>query len=324
MSANFRSQRSQFVDQVPESRKVVLGFAQEPIVDLWQPDERVLYHECLFRISAPENVVLQSDNIIKDIESAGSIALLDYVVLRLILERLSDASALTLGCNLSAETLQSEWHWNRLLRLLKRNRNLNRRLILEISESCPLHLFPSIAEKLKSLQATGCRVALDDFGVGYALPHLIEGLAFDWDLIKVDRSQLRHKDILVHGSSLRDAVVAARRFSKVVVVEGIENYQDLVVARNAGASHGQGWFWQTEFRQVWSDRSSPGAKRIIAALFRSGAAVRRHNKRDSTGALRKLLISRASEPGVDSVVCAVAARSQNTVSAVVDGDFDDG
>lgn len=323
MSASVRLAGDKSRPQVRESRKVLLGFAQEPVADLWQPGQPALYHECLFRILASERTVLQADAILPSLAAVGSLALLDHVIVRLALERLQMSIDLTLGCNLSAETLQDDRHWDRLLRLVKRNGQANRRLVFEISECCPLHRTPRVAEKLRSLQAAGCRVALDDFGAGYSLPHFIGSLSFDWDMIKIDRAQLREGDVRGHAPSLRDAVIAARRFSKIVVVEGIESRRDLAVARDSGASHGQGWLWKSEFRQVWSNRSSPGAKRIIAALFQSGAIVGRHGELESTRSLPKLLMSRASEAGVDLIARHFAGMSPHTASFRGVGDNDD-
>lgn len=288
--------------QVPEvpprdPRKAIWGFAHEPIIDLWQADGPPLYHECLFRIAAAESLVLQADAILPSLTESGCLALLDHLVVQLAFDQLDAGLDLTLGCNLSRETLGNDAHWARLLRLVRRNKRQARRLVFEISEACPLHHMPDAALKLRSLQRLGCRIALDDFGSGYAQPHFITGLDLRWDIIKIDRSLLRASGPLDLGHKIYQAVHQARYFAASVVVEGIETRSDMAVALSAGASHGQGWLWKAQSGLVWSKKSSYGAKKIIAAVFRSGAIVGRHGDVELAGKLHPLLISRVSDAG---------------------------
>ena len=270
MNSSILAQLRHAITATCPASMVACGLEREPILDLAVPDGPPLYQECLFRVRVSEEIVLRANSILPALRGRGDLALIDQVVVQLALGQLRQMPDLVLGCNLSLETLREEEHWHRLLKCIERKGDVAQRLVLEVSESCPLHMMPGVATKLRTLQGLGCRLALDDFGIGYALPHFIAELGLRWDMIKVDRSQLRATDRPGARDGLREAIGAAREFSAIIIGEGIETDADLQRAREAGASHGQGYLWRSRFQLVWPERSSASGRQIITALTQSG------------------------------------------------------
>jgi EAL domain-containing protein (putative c-di-GMP-specific phosphodiesterase class I) len=250
-----------------------IGFAQEEVVDLWQPGEPSLYGECLLRMEVPEKRVLQAGALLTRLTGADEMGLLDRAMVGLAYDRLTVAPRLVLGCNLSLPTLRDEDLWQRLLRRLARRPALANRLVLEITESGPLNAIVDVARRLGVAQELGCRIAIDDFGAGYARSAYLAGLGINWDIIKIDRSGL---DLLLNpeGEAHLAALVAeARGFAPVVVMEGVETAEQLVAARAAGCTHGQGWLWSTQTQLHWATQPTRATSRLVAALLRDGATV---------------------------------------------------
>ncbi len=104
-------------------------------------------------------------------------------------------------------------------RLLKR-RDVARRLVFEITGTAGLS--PSEATIFTNrMRRLGCRIAVDEFGVGF--PTIRRSLALTPDVLKVDGSFVRRKDRSERDRRILANVTGlARAISSLVVVEGIE------------------------------------------------------------------------------------------------------
>ena len=114
------------------------------------------------------------------------------------------------------------------------------RLTLEIVESALVIDRPAVAERLERLRAVGIRIAVDDFGTGYA--HLAYLTSLPLDLLKIDRALVAH---LVGGE--RDQIVVkalirlARDLDLGVIVEGVETAAQLQLIASWGCDSYQGF-----------------------------------------------------------------------------------
>ena len=112
------------------------------------------------------------------------------------------------------------------------------RLILEITESAPISS-RNADDHLRALRTMGVRVALDDFGSGYAAPALLSEFAFD--LLKLDRSLVKklpnHRDSTV----ARAIIEMGAGLGMKVVAEGIETEAQHAELRRLGCVIGQGY-----------------------------------------------------------------------------------
>jgi diguanylate cyclase (GGDEF)-like protein len=91
-----------------------------------------------------------------------------------------------------------------------------------------------LAERLKR---RGIRLAIDDFGAGYATFSLLN--KWGWDLVKIDKSLVTAHDEQ-SGLLFSNVVRTLRELKLVTVAEGIETPEQLSAARRAGVSLIQG------------------------------------------------------------------------------------
>ena len=98
-----------------------------------------------------------------------------------------------------------------------------------------------IVERLAELHRLGVRMAVDDFGTGYASLAGLRQLPLD--IIKIDPSfvaGLGHDDTL--ALLTRTVVQVGRDLGLRVIAEGIEQPRQLSVLREMGCDYGQGFF----------------------------------------------------------------------------------
>jgi EAL domain-containing protein (putative c-di-GMP-specific phosphodiesterase class I) len=114
------------------------------------------------------------------------------------------------------------------------------RVTVEITESALLVDHSAVSERLARLRETGIRVAVDDFGTGYASLAYLTTLPLD--TIKIDRGLIAD---IVGGSRDRIVVKAmirlARELDLKVVVEGVESTAQLALLAEWGCDLYQGF-----------------------------------------------------------------------------------
>ncbi len=114
------------------------------------------------------------------------------------------------------------------------------RITVEITESALLSDSDSIAERLSRLRSVGVRVAVDDFGTGYASLAYLTSLPLD--ILKIDRGLVAD---IVGGARDRIVVKAmialARELDLKVVVEGVESTAQLALLADWGCDLYQGF-----------------------------------------------------------------------------------
>jgi EAL domain-containing protein (putative c-di-GMP-specific phosphodiesterase class I) len=152
----------------------------------------------------------------------------------------SPLDQLGLSINLLPQEISRPGHDERLLAEIARAGIDPRRVTVEITETALLADEAAAAERLLRLRDTGVRIAVDDFGTGYAsLAYLI---SLPLDVIKIDRRLVCD---IVGGSRdrivLRALIQLARELDLKVVVEGVESTSQLALLVEWGCDCYQGF-----------------------------------------------------------------------------------
>lgn len=116
-------------------------------------------------------------------------------------------------------------------------------LRLEISESVTQDDIEPAVSLMRRVRKLGVRLALDDFGAGYAGWTFIQRCPID--AIKIDRSMLYDQpDALIDRSRMIEAILAfARHLDVPVSIEGIERPDQAFAMRKLGITTAQGFYF---------------------------------------------------------------------------------
>lgn len=94
-------------------------------------------------------------------------------------------------------------------------------LTLELTEGVMLDTTPAVREALDVLRRSGIRVAVDDFGTGYASLRYVKH--FPMDVIKIDKEFVRGLPLNTENAAITNAIVSlAHSLNLMVVAEGVE------------------------------------------------------------------------------------------------------
>ncbi|WP_022709319.1 EAL domain-containing protein [Pseudochrobactrum sp. AO18b] len=202
----------------------------------------ILYGECLAALQGRDGRIHSAFDFIPALEAIHETPLIDQYMLNQILDRLEHDDDAVLGCNLSADNFNNQDILAGVLKQIQSRPRLAQRLVLELTETQALRSLSLSARAIMDLRSLGCRLALDDFGAGFASPRLLQ--LIDFDIVKIDKAFIHDiRQSAIGFNSLNHMVGLASSFAPIVVVEGVETKVQYDAVLAAGATHAQGYFF---------------------------------------------------------------------------------
>lgn len=200
----------------------------------------VAHHEVLLRVIGPNGQILAPAPLIAAAESSGLIREIDQWVLRHAIALIAAHPGLRLAVNLSARSLDTPDLPAQLDSLLQTYRVPPQQLTLEITETAALNQLADAESLLAGIRALGCKIALDDFGVGFSTFQYLKQLPVDF--VKIDGSFIRGLDRSEDDRLfVRALVEAVHGYGKLAVAEYVENEAILKQVVELGIDFGQGY-----------------------------------------------------------------------------------
>ncbi|HCF8018252.1 TPA: biofilm formation regulator HmsP [Klebsiella aerogenes] len=185
-------------------------------------------------------------DLIERIENCGLMVPVGYWVMEEACRQLAawqqQGIMLPLSVNVSLLQLLHPDRGVELLALIERYRIAPGTLVLEVTESCRLDDPQAVIDLLRPLRDAGTRIALDDFGMGYAgLRQLQHMKSLPVDILKIDKVFI---DMLPDDTSMVPAIIQLARGLKLrIVAEGVEKEEQLKWLQAAGVDVAQGYLF---------------------------------------------------------------------------------
>jgi diguanylate cyclase (GGDEF)-like protein len=210
-------------------------------------DGRLLGVEALVRWQHPRRSLLPPARFIDIAEQSGLVVPLGAWVLRhagRTLRRLRQAgvAGLTMSVNVCARQFSNGDLVDDVAAMIAEAGCAPRDIELELTARAVLDEQVGAAQTLGRLQALGVRLAMDNFGTGYA--SLATLRCFPTDVVKIDRSFV--DDVASDASTAavtRAFIAMSHSFGLHVVAVGVENSDQLEFLRRAGCDEVQGFLF---------------------------------------------------------------------------------
>ncbi|MDR9890069.1 biofilm formation regulator HmsP [Pseudenterobacter timonensis] len=202
--------------------------------------------EALLRVKQEDGSWELPEGLIDRIENCGLMVTVGYWVLEECCRQLAAwqerGITMPLSVNLSALQLMHPTMVPEMLELINRYRIQPGTLILEVTESRRIDDPNDAVAILKPLRNAGLRIALDDFGMGYAgLRQLQHMKALPVDVLKIDKTFVEG---LPDDSSMVQAIIQmAHSLNLYIIAEGIETEAQREWLTRAGVESGQGFLF---------------------------------------------------------------------------------
>ncbi len=229
-----------------------LAISEDELVLHYQPfveieTGRMIGAEALVRWNRPGHGLLPPAAFIEIAEETGLILPLgDWVIDEACRQlaswpTLPDGRRPSISVNLAAKQLAQDSLVSTVIAALDRHGVPADHLGFEVTESMQVDDVEAAGTTLKRLAALGCKLAIDDFGIGYATLDYLRRFSMA-DTIKIDRSfvnglgQSREDTAIVSAS-----LALARSLGLSVVAEGVETREQYINLAELGCDQAQGY-----------------------------------------------------------------------------------
>ena len=228
------------VDAMEDGRLKLFGQEIHRLGRPWQENRHV---EVLARLAGRSGKLIPPGEFIPAAERFGIAARLDRWIIRTALSRHGAAlrsGALTLGFNLSAQTLSDPGLWDFVDSIIEQTGAPHSGIGFEITETAAVTNFDAAETFVRKARERRCKVSLDDFGAGMSSFEYLR--RFPVDAIKIDGSFIEHIAERRFDREIVSAISGiARSVGCAVVAEKIEEPETLGILQAMGVDFGQGF-----------------------------------------------------------------------------------
>lgn len=198
------------------------------------------HYECLLRMVRSDGTLISAGEFMPIAEQLGIARLLDLRAQELAVDLLKRYPSAKLSLNVSGLTASdNEWIVS-LHRLTQGKRQYLQRLTVEITETAAIHDLDQSMIFVDTIKDLGCKVAIDDFGVGYTNFRNLKAL--NADLVKIDGAFVRN---VCHDRGdqvfVRSMVELAKAFGMQTVAEWVGDAETASFLTGAGIDFLQGY-----------------------------------------------------------------------------------
>jgi EAL domain-containing protein (putative c-di-GMP-specific phosphodiesterase class I) len=214
---------------------------------VWRPvvangSDGVLYYQSVARFDEGRGEPRLPWNELAAVERIGFGDLIDENVVNAVVTELEADPSVVLSARISSLGAISGWWWGRVVARLEGRPELAARLVLEISEAAALAKGAEVGHFCAEARRLGCRIAIGDFGAGFASVRQLVTIVPD--IVKIDGGFVRRAS----ASSRDRAILAglaqlAAAVAPVVVAEGADTLAHARLAAEVGLGWQQGHFW---------------------------------------------------------------------------------
>lgn len=249
------------------------SLAYQPIVNLRTGE--VASFEALARWNHPKLGEIQPSQFIAIAERNGRIREITIALLGKALTFAKDwEPPCRLSFNLSAAHICGDNAAGEIIALVESSGIQPDRLQFEITETAMLINFDVARRNIEILREAGCRIALDDFGAGFASLVYLREIKFD--KVKIDGSLIRGARDTAGRDMLNGVIKMLSAMKLGSVAEYIATEEDHETALLLGAEFGQGYFLGKPMRDTQvSALLEETRQRALEAIERRSGSDRR-------------------------------------------------
>lgn len=210
----------------------------QPIVDL--RSGAISHHEALVRLAdEPDGLLTAPGAFLPAAERYGLVREIDRLVVRRVAAVLG-ARRMRVAVNLSALSVTDEGMLPHIERELARHEVDPGRLVVEITETAAISDMRRAMDFCEGVQALGCAIALDDFGVGFGSLYYAKRLPCRY--LKIDGDFVRSLPANAHDRVMVRAIVdLARGTGRQTIAEFVGDEPTMGLLRELGVDYAQGF-----------------------------------------------------------------------------------
>lgn len=241
--------RERMDNQLTWKGRLIDALEKDHFVLVYQPilsveTGQVSHYEVLVRMRSDKGTFLPPDKFIPTAEQFGLIQRVDRVVVSKAIHSLASLpvqqSNVSFSINLSGLSVGDPDMYHYIEEVINKNGINPQRLTFEITETAACEQLNSAIEFIGQIRKLGCKISLDDFGVGFSSFSYLKHLRAD--ILKIDGSFIRD----IHNNTadqlfVKALVDVAQGMGMQTVAEFVENQEIVDLVSSLGVDYLQGY-----------------------------------------------------------------------------------
>ena len=197
-------------------------------------------YEVLIRMIDNDNNIILPNDFLPFISHTQLYTDLTKFVIESSLKRLEETDA-ELSINLELQDLFNNDILEIIIHILNTNQKYAKKLTFEILETQEVSNLELLKEKINKIRQTGAKIALDDFGSGYA--NFTYLLHLDIDILKIDGTLIRDIHKNSNAKNIVETInIFAQKMNIKTVAEQIETKEEYETIKSIGIDYMQGYY----------------------------------------------------------------------------------
>ena len=211
----------------------------QPILD--NQTEKIMKYETLVRMLDRDGNPVPTWTFLEIAQKAKLYPEVTKIVIDKAFKKFEDLPEIEFSLNLTIDDILSKTTTAYIFDKLE-NYKYSNRVIFEITESEEVSDYKIINDFIKEVKKYGVKIAIDDFGSGYAnFEHILN---IDAEYIKIDGTLIKNIDTDKNARIITEAIIDfSRKLGRKTITEYIHNEEVYNIVKELGADYSQGFYF---------------------------------------------------------------------------------
>ncbi|CAA6822439.1 MAG: diguanylate cyclase/phosphodiesterase (GGDEF & EAL domains) with PAS/PAC sensor(s) [uncultured Sulfurovum sp.] len=203
--------------------------------------EKIVKYETLVRMLDNEGLTVSTLTLLEIAQKAKLYPQITKIVVAKALKTFKNMNDIQFSINLTIDDILSEDITQFIYKKLNNYPN-SHNIIFEITESEEVSDYKIINDFIEEVQKYGSKIAIDDFGSGYAnFEHIIN---INADFIKIDGSLIKNITKDKNAAIITEAIISfSKKLGKKTITEYVHNKEVYETVKALGADYSQGYYF---------------------------------------------------------------------------------
>ena len=227
-------------------KKIKEAIDEDRITTYYQPilenkTKEIVKYETLVRMLDRDGHPVPTWTFLEIAQKAKLYPQITQIVIEKAFKTFEHLPALEFSINLTIEDILSKTTTSFIYEKLENYSNANR-VIFEITESEEVNDYKIINDFIQRIKQYGVKIAIDDFGSGYAnFEHIIN---IDADYIKIDGSLIKNIAEDKNAKIITEAIISfSKKLGRKTITEYVHNEEVYEIVKELGADYSQGYYF---------------------------------------------------------------------------------
>ena len=234
-----------YAENIEWIKKIKEALLEKRVVTYYQPiidntSGEIVKYETLVRMLDKEGNTVPTWTFLEIAQKSKLYPQVTKIVINSALKAFEDFPQYDFSINLTIDDILSKEITGYIYEKLKNYKN-SHRVIFEITESEEVRDYKIINDFITKVKKYGVKIAIDDFGSGYAnFEHII---SIDADFIKIDGTLIKNINKDKNARIITEAIISfSQKLGKRTIAEYVHCEEIYTIVKDLGADYSQGFY----------------------------------------------------------------------------------